>query len=282
MSAQRHFTMSTLSATIAIRQYLHNHTGVSSEDAATSLQRLDCDIAANDFASGLEVNALIPDHLTFANPVTDLMAALASLIAHHRPFWMRGFPYGRSRVSEMLSIDEAQCFRAAGLFNEPPTATVREWWDNIAQEVRANLEDTLLEQGRVAEEYSYEYERMRLVSLGILRAPIWVAVNNNGAGFDILSYDPGPIEPLNRLIEVKSSSQNPPRMILTRGEWEAAINYGAAYVFHLWKLPKKELLECKVADVAPHIPIDRGSGIWGNVEIPFDSISGARPANIVT
>src|SRR5690242_13683626 len=101
MSAQRHFTMSTLSATIAIRQYLHNHVGVSSEEAAISLQRLDSDIAANDFASGLEVHTLIPGQLTFTNPTLDLMVVLASLIAHHRPFWVRGFPYGRSRVLEM-------------------------------------------------------------------------------------------------------------------------------------------------------------------------------------
>jgi Protein NO VEIN, C-terminal len=40
----------------------------------------------------------------------------------------------------------------------------------------------------------------------------------------------GPIEPVNRLIEVKSSTQNPPRMILTRGEWEAAIRYGDSFV----------------------------------------------------
>jgi hypothetical protein len=67
-------------------------------------------------------------------------------------------------------------------------------------------------------------------------------------------------------------------MILTRGEWEAAIRYGAAYVFHLWKLPDKELIECKMADVASHIPIDQGSGLWANVEVVFDSIKTTRTA----
>ena len=48
MSARRHFTMSALSATIAIRQYLQNHSGVDPGTATISLRRLDADIAAND------------------------------------------------------------------------------------------------------------------------------------------------------------------------------------------------------------------------------------------
>jgi hypothetical protein len=276
MSAQRHFTMSTLGATIAIRQYLDSHPELNAESAITSLKRLDADVAANDFASGLEVHAILPSTLKFKDPTLDLQASLAILIKHHQPFWLRGFPYGRDRVAEMLSVDEIQCFRAAGLISNTETPKIARWWDEIGQLVRAKLNDSLLEQGRIAESLSYEYEKKRLASLGIRRDPIWVAINNNDAGFDILSYDHGPFEPVNRLIEVKSSTRSPPRMILTRGEWDAAIKYGEAYVFHLWALPKATLTECKITDVAPHIPIDQGTGAWTHVEIEFPAV--ATPA----
>jgi len=63
-----------------------------------------------------------------------------------------------------------------------------------------------------------------------------MAIEDNAAGYDILSYDVGPVEPTSRLIEVKSSMQNPPRIILTRKEWEAAARYSETYVFHIWSL----------------------------------------------
>jgi hypothetical protein len=276
MSTQRHFTMSALNAAIAIRRYRNNHDGVTPTDAAISLQRLDADTAANDFASGLELCDILPDHLSFVDLLSDLRSSLTKLIYYHKPIWIRAFPYGRSRVAELLSVDEAQCLRSAGLFDDPPSRAIRDWWDEIAQSVRTQLADSLLAQGRVAEELSFQYEKKRLTELNIEREPIWVAIDNNGAGYDILSYDRGPNEPINRLIEVKSSSQDPPCMILTRGEWEAAVKFGSAYTFHLWALPNATLLECKVSDIAPHIPVDQGTGRWEKVEIMFPASASER------
>jgi Domain of unknown function (DUF3883) len=94
-----------------------------------------------------------------------------------------------------------------------------------------------------------------------------IAIEDNAAGFDILSYDQGPVEPVSRLIEVKSSTQNPPRITLTRNEWEAATRFDQSYIFHIWTMPARTLIERSVADMVPHIPKDEGSGVWTSVEI---------------
>lgn len=259
--------MSALSAVIAIRQYILAHSDVPAEEAALSVQRVDVDLAANDYEAGLELHALLPPTISFNTPSLDLRVALAALIAHYRPWWVRGFLAGRDRVSEMLSDEEHQCFRSANLFQTPPTADVKQWWDQIAQSVRATINDALLQQGRDAEELSMDFERTRLSSLGITKEPVQISIEDNDAGFDIRSYDLGPVEPVYRLIEVKSSTMTPPRIILTRGEWEAALKYGKSYIFHLWALPEETLTEYTVEEITPHIPIDHGVGTWLRVEI---------------
>ena len=163
MSAQRHFTMSALSATIAIRQYLSKHPDVDAESAAVSLRRFDADVAADDFEAGVEVHYILSGDIVFKNPTKDLQAALAALVAYHKPWWIRGFPYGRARVKDMLNAEEMQCFRAAGLLYEPIPQEAISWWDQIAQTVRANNNETLLRQGREAEFLSLEHERQRLL-----------------------------------------------------------------------------------------------------------------------
>ncbi|WP_407649028.1 hypothetical protein [Devosia algicola] len=58
-------------------------------------------------------------------------------------------------------------------------------------------------------------------------------------------------------------------MILTRGEWDSAVKYGEAYIFHLWQLPSEKLTILTVADIAHHIPDDTGKGRWSELEIQF-------------
>jgi hypothetical protein len=267
MLTQRHFSMSALSATIAIRRYIATHPEADVEEAAISIRRIDVDAAGNDFVAGLELHHILPSELAFGDPQGDLRTTLSFLISQMRPWWTKGFPYGRERVSGLLERDETQCFSAAGLFDEPPSAEIVLWWDRHAQTIRADLNERLLLQGREAERLSLAHERDRLKTLGIARDPRWISIENNAAGFDILSYDQGPVEPISRLIEVKSSTHISPQIFLTRNEWEAAARYGESYIFHIWTLPAGTLIERKVADIAQHIPKDEGSGVWTTVQI---------------
>jgi hypothetical protein len=95
-------------------------------------------------------------------------------------------------------------------------------------------------------------------------------LEDNTAGYDSLSYDPGVPAPINKLIEVKSTIASPLRFILTRGEWEKAKSIGDAYGFYIWNLGlNPPVLYVKtVTDVAPHIPADSEKGKWRTVEIP--------------
>jgi hypothetical protein len=273
MSAQRQFTMSALSAVIAIRRYLDTHPDATAVAAATAIRRTDADFAGSDFHTAQELHKILPANLVFRTYHTDLQECLAFLILKHRPWWIRAAPFGRERVATAVGRgedegrDELQSLRAAGLFDDPVTEEVVRWWDRLSRAVRTDLADHLLVQGREAERLSMEYERARLSSAGIARQPRWVSIDDNGAGFDIHSYDRGAVEPVNRLIEVKSSSRSPPRIILTKGEWNAALRYGAAYIFHIWQLPAKTLIEKTVQDIARHIPIDQSGGSWLQVEI---------------
>ena len=86
----------------------------------------------------------------------------------------------------------------------------------------------------------------------------------------LLSYDPGKPDPTNKLIEVKSTIASPLRFILTRREWDKAIEAGAAYCFHIWDLTQDPpVLHVRSVDsVAPHVPADVEKGKWRTLEIP--------------
>jgi hypothetical protein len=172
-------------------------------------------------------------------------------------------------LATALTQDELQTFRSAGLFDEHPPADVVEWWDSFAALMRSAEDERLNAQGRHAERLSLEYERKRLAALGIAEEPHWTALDDNSAGYDIQSFELTAYGLKNLLIEVKSSQRTPPRMILSRGEWNAAVQYGDTYTFHLWKLPSEELLVKPVSEIAAHIPEDQGSGCWTELEIQF-------------
>lgn len=261
--------MSAFVALIGLRRYLHDHPGTSVDEAAASLQRSDADLAAADFPGALRLHSQFPAELNFFDPAGGLRAGLAILIEAHRPWWCRLFPYGRQRLATALTQDELQTFRSAGLLEEIPPVDVVEWWDAFSSMMRAAEDKNLTAQGRHGERLSLQYERKRLAALGLSEEPKWIALEDNSAGYDIQSYEQTEYGLRNLLIEVKSSQRSPPRMILTRGEWEAAAKFSRSYTFHLWQLPSEGLTVMTVADIARHIPDDRGNGQWTEIEIQF-------------
>lgn len=267
MSDPKHFAMSVFNAVYAIRRYLEMHPGVDAQTAARSIPRIDSDYEGSDFSVGLELHELLPQEIKFTDPAEGFRETILTLVTVHRPLWIRFAPYGRERVRAALSQNELQCLRSADLFEEPPTDSIVAWWDGLAQRARNELNERLLLQGREAERLSLIHERERLAALKIIKEPRWVSIENNAAGYDIQSYSPGVVEPVSRLIEVKSSTYDPPRIFLTRNEWNTASSYGSSFVFHIWELPAKTLIERTVEEIALHIPDDRGNGEWTEIEI---------------
>jgi hypothetical protein len=261
--------MSSFVALHGIRRYLRDHPYVEAKEAVRSLRRSDSDFAAANFEVALRLHEQFPEDVDFVNPTISLRKGLALLIEIHQPWWSRFFPHGRQRLATALTQDELQTFRSAGLFDEAPSHEIVQWWDRFADLIRAGNNERLGAQGRYAEGLTIEYERKRLASLGITNEPRWTALEDNSAGYDVQSFETTAFGLKNQLIEVKSSTRSLPRMILTRGEWDVALQYGESYVFHLWKLPEEELLVLRVADVERHIPNDHGRGRWTEVEISF-------------
>ena len=276
MDSYRHFSMSALSALIALRGYLKIHPDADSATAAITICRSNVDFAGADFEAALDLHGTLEPHIVFDNIQADLRTVLKLLILHHRPWWMRAVPYGRDRLASAIGRgadvgrNELQCLRSAGLFDEPPPDDAVAWWDELAHLVRASQDEQRLLQGRHAERLSLAYERNRLQGLGIEDEPRWISIEDNGAGYDIQSFDAGTHAPVNKLIEVKSSMQNPPKIFLTRNEWEAAVRYGDRYVFHIWEMSSCTLTECTVEEISKSIPADCGYGYWKEVEIHFE------------
>lgn len=263
------FRMSAFTAAIGIRRYLRDHPGTAIDEAVIALRRSDADFAGADFASGVELCQSLTDDVDLTDVPALIRHALSSLILTHDPWWIKLVPYGRQRLATALTKDELQTFRAAGLYDPQPSIDAIAWWDHIAAQARAVNDERQSEQGRQAELLSFNREINRLKTEGIELSPVWTALDDNGAGYDIKSYRKTDYGLANLLIEVKSTTRKPPRIILTRGEWEAAKKYEAAYVFHVWRLPAEVLTIHTVCDIAPHIPDDRADGSWQAVEIAF-------------
>jgi hypothetical protein len=126
---------------------------------------------------------------------------------------------GRQVFAGKLDKDDFSIFENAGLLESPPSADVVEWWDTIGHEVKLENDLEKMAQARTAEKLSWEYEKARLVRLGIETDPVWVGLDDNTAGYDVLSYELGTPDNTNKLIEVKSTIASPLRFFVTRNEW---------------------------------------------------------------
>jgi hypothetical protein len=234
------------------------------------VRRILPDDGYHDYAVALILNELVPATADHNDIALFFRETLSAAINDKSPWWTRLAPYGRQKMRDALTVNEEQCFLAAGLFAEPPTSDVLDWWDALAQRAQAIGNENRLRQGRVAEQLTIDYEIDRLARLGIDLSPRWIALDDNFAGYDIHSFDVGPIEPVARLIEVKSCDGLPLEIYLTRNEWETALERAQNYHFHVWKLPEKRLLQLTPADIAEHIPGDGTAGRWQVVKITLE------------
>jgi len=185
------------------------------------------------------------------------------------PTWARLAGLGRKKFVFKLEVDQRKCFEFAGALRDPPDEVIINWWDDLVGGLRQAVDREKVRRARVAERLSFDHEVRRLHRLNLQRSPEWVAFEDNTVGYDIRSYDPGEIEPIARLIEVKSTIASPLRFFLSRGEWKAALKYGDRYVFHIWDLRGPRLHELTVGDMVRKVPSDNGTGRWTTAEIPL-------------
>ncbi len=272
---ERLLRMSAVTPLIELRRYLLKNEGISPEEAVTALLKIDETFVASDHEAALVLHGVLAPELQFEDFISDLRKTLAQVVTTLRPQWAKRVFLGRARfLSEMDRIDAEvrQCFRTAGLLTDQPTDDVVHWWDRLCHDIRGiqNFENFI--QGRIAEQKSLAHERERLRKLGIVLEPKWQAIEDNTLGYDILSFKTGGEFPTQLLIEVKSSSRNPPTIIVSRNEWEQAKKVGDNYLFHIWDVRANRLYECEVESIRPHMPTDQGDGEWANVAVPIRAL----------
>jgi hypothetical protein len=266
----RLFSMGALDGLRSLRLQRLESPDIDGASAVELISAIDPDASALDFEAALELDLLVGPSAPLEVPHEFYRACISEIILSGSASWIRTVTLGSARLLKQLSRDERQCFRAARLVESELSDDVVEWWDMVASDARSAADKVRMRRARIAERLTYERELKRVVSLGISSLPRWIAIEDNTAGYDVLSYDLGDFGPINRLIEVKSTIASPLRFYLTRHEWDHASRFKTAYYFHVWNLAAEPayLFEITVEEVAAHIPADKGRGRWSNVEIP--------------
>lgn len=270
VSTERLFSISCFEGLRLFRTYKAEQPGLEEPKLLDLIKKVDPNGRALDLDAASYLDKLVhPDAPMSGKELYQF--CIRVVVIEHQPLWAKTMRAGRQRFLDGLEPDDLSVFAAAGLIDHPPSLEVVRWWDEVAGHARLAIDVAKMEQARQAEALTISYEKERLEALGIEKEPEWPGLDDNFAGYDVLSYDPGDHGPINRLIEVKSTTASPLRFYLTRNEWQQAVKAGDAYHFHAWDMSKDPpvLHELSATQVAPHIPSDNEKGLWTNVEIPI-------------
>lgn len=269
ISTERVFSLPCFEGLRLFRKYRTSHPDLPLTDLLALIESVEADahsldMEASVYLSGLvEKDCPLDGHLFY-------QTCIKGVLIKHQPIWAKLMRQGRKRFVKRLDRNDQDVFAAAGLMESPTPLHVVTWWDSVSGYARLLTDHEKMEQGRAAEILSLEHERKRLKDIGINREPEWPGFDDNFAGYDVLSYDNSKGGIANRLIEVKSTTISPMRFIVTRNEWNKAVQAADAYIFHIWDMNHAPpvLHTRTVAEVAPHIPTDSGKGSWKNAEVP--------------
>lgn len=267
---ERLFSMSAFEGLRQVRVHRSQRPLLDRASLVDLIRQVDPDGGTYDYEAAFELDVVVNSDGSTTDAALFYQTCIADAIPAFRPVWNRVLALGRKKFAQKLTRDEEQCFRVAGLLDDPPTPPIVEWWDRTAGSARLAADQARLLRARGAERLSFELECNRTRYLGIEEVPQWIGFEDNTVGYDIRSFDLLSGSVVARLIEVKSTIMSPLRFRLSRNEWEAAVKFGASYHFHVWDLSSSppRLHERTVGDVQPHIPTDNGGGRWENVEIP--------------
>jgi hypothetical protein len=269
-STDRVFALSSFEGVRLIRIYASKHPECSLPELLSIIGHVEADAPNLDLETSVYLHSLVEADCELGGD-TFYQACITAVVTKHQPNWCRAMKQGRMRFLDSLRQNDRDVFSAAGLAKDPPPQYVVSWWDTVTGFVRLVTDMQKMEQARAAEKLTIDHEIARLAHLGIDARPEWTGLDDNFAGYDVLSYDLGEFGPVNRMIEVKSTIASPLRFSLTRNEWDQAIKAGRPYVFHIWDMARTPpiLYERTAAQVAPHIPTDNEMGKWRNTEIPL-------------
>ena len=269
----RLFSMPAFEGLRVFRMYMTANPTSSEEEILARMRRAEAGFRSYDIHAALALHVVVnkaapPEGVGFYRE------CIAAILIDAFPEWAKLITLGRGRFIKRLEAqdlrDFGSLFRQARLLDDPPDIADVKWWDDLQAHVRTQKGAQAMDRARTAERLTLERENAILEQLGIQQRAVWVAIEDNTVGYDVLSYTPGQFGPLNKLIEVKSTIASPVRFYLTSNEWKQALKYGDAYVFHVWNLlaVQQVLHELSVDQVAPHVPKNFEKGTWETALIP--------------
>ncbi|OLF71403.1 hypothetical protein AWH62_12720 [Maricaulis sp. W15] len=269
MPTERLFSLSSFEGLRLLRAYETKYPEYGGAELVAFIESVDADAASLDMLSALELHKIVDQLCPLEGPVFFRHCIRAVLVAQ-QPIWSKLMRHGRKRFLDGLDQNNRDVFHAAGLMEQTPCSETLVWWDETAGYARLITDHIKMAQGREAEILTIEYERATLSSLGIDRQPEWPGLDDNFAGYDVLSFDIRDASIVSKMIEVKSTTASPLRFYITRNEWRQAEKVGDRYIFHVWDMnPETPQLHVRSVDqVAPHIPTNNGKGNWTLAEVP--------------
>ena len=268
ISTERVFSLSCFEGLRLLREYEERQPNLSLAELISLVERVEADALSLDLEASAHLSMAVEHGVTLDGSAF-YQTCIRAVLRQRQPAWTKSMKSGRKRFAAELGLDERSVFDAAGLMVDPPSREVVGWWGDISGYARLGGNIETMEQAREAELLTLERERERLREGGICKEPEWLGLDDNYAGYDVLTYEVGGTGLVNRLIEVKSTIASPPRFVVSREEWRTAERAGEAYSFNIWDMQKNppQLYVKSVEEVAPHIPQDKGNGQWRNAEV---------------
>ncbi|MFT6658541.1 DUF3883 domain-containing protein [Maritalea sp.] len=268
-STERLFSLSCFEGLRLLRTYAVQHVDTAIEELLLLIESAEADAHSLDMEAAAHLHVSVSPDCPLIG-VHFYQECIKSVVVTHQPIWSKSMRQGRVRFVHSLDSDDRDVFSAAGLLENPPSTSVVNWWDDVVGHARLAVDYEKMVQARAAELLTINWEKSRLQELGISKSPEWTGLDDNFAGYDVLSYDLDGENEINRMIEVKSTTNSPLRFFLSRNEWNTADKIGSAYHFHIWNMSADPpvLYERSVEEIRPHIPSDNEKGKWSNVAVP--------------
>jgi hypothetical protein len=106
-------------------------------DLVDLVRRVDPHGGSHDYEAAFQLDPIVAATAPASEAPEFYQHCIEAAIPTFRPLWGRTITLGRRKFFQKLSRDEVQCFRAAGLLEEPPTTAIVTWWDRVAATARS-------------------------------------------------------------------------------------------------------------------------------------------------
>tara|TARA_R110002110_G_scaffold67928_6_gene184403 strand:+ start:2121 stop:2960 length:840 start_codon:yes stop_codon:yes gene_type:complete len=267
---ERVFSLSCFEGLKIVRKYVSKYPEHNFNELLEIILKVDSNAQSLDLEASIYLHQIVDPACPLVG-IEYYQVCIKAVLLTHQPIWAQSMKQGRKRFVSTLKQNDQDIFGAAGLMSESPSTDIVSWWDDVAGHARLLSDIQKMEQAREAERLSIDHEIARLKLLGITKLPEWKGLDDNFAGYDVLSYQPGQHGLQNIKIEVKSTIASPLRFIVTRNEWNEAIKSGNAFIFHIWDMKQQNpILHIRTAEqIKFHIPEDKEKGAWKTAEIPL-------------